>query len=73
MSRIPDEIADTMQTNGVELDEIVHKKCVLRIREIGGAFVEVRVRSTRLHTCLDRLYVRRLRWSLPDIDRAFII
>ena len=30
-----------MQTNGVELDEITHDKRVIRIREVGGAFVEV--------------------------------
>ncbi len=39
--RVPDEIADTMQTNGVELDEIPYGKCTLKIREVGGAFVEV--------------------------------
>eukprot|EP00802_Teleaulax_amphioxeia_P024251 Tamp_24924.p1 GENE.Tamp_24924~~Tamp_24924.p1 ORF type:complete len:181 (+),score=40.50 Tamp_24924:58-600(+) len=39
--RVPDEIADTMQTNGVELDEITYGKSTLKIREVGGAFVEV--------------------------------
>ena len=73
MSRIPDEIADTMQTNGVELDDIVHKKCVLRIREIGGAFVEVRARSTRLHAFSDYHCPQRLRWSLPDTDRTIFL
>ena len=41
LSRVPDEIADTMQTNGVELDDITYDKSALRIREVGGAFVEV--------------------------------
>jgi hypothetical protein len=30
-----------MQTNGVELDDITYDKSALRIREVGGAFVEV--------------------------------
>ena len=42
LCRVPDEIADTMQTNGVELDEITYGKSTLKIREVGGAFVEVR-------------------------------
>ena len=46
---MPDEIADTMQTNGVELDEITYNKCALKIREVGGAFVEVRAREIAFH------------------------
>ena len=39
--RVPEDIADTMQTNGVELDEIVYQKSTFKIREVGGTFVEV--------------------------------
>ena len=48
LSRVPDEIADTMQTNGVELDDIIYDKSALRIREVGGAFVEVGAFSSAL-------------------------
>lgn len=49
---MPDEIADTMQTNGVELDEITYNKCTLKIREVGGAFVEVCVCAVCARECV---------------------